>query len=347
MCSQLRQAWGTAHFHCCDLCLEAMSKRRGNVDVEEFLMKVDEKVSWEDYLAPQCLLEMLHRVGEEADPSHAERLRSAREKMYGAYTKQPSIPLIIFHGPPGAGKSFAMKAISSVAGLQPYVLQVKRLLESWEEFLFESILKELENRAKKEHVIVFVDEAEVLFPCRDTLANYASVDVRKSQRLIGDFLQWSEGLSTTKYPEGAHAPIICLATNMFQKLDPAIRDRARTVVEFGLPGPQQCAEWWSQHAKQLSSPKTIVLGWLSFACGLSYRGLWSISEKMVSRDAARQKEGFNGDVQFVEYATEILGKARERLPSVLELLQTGPRWIWTFSSLLFVLERFRWPRTRL
>ena len=30
--------------------------------------------------------------------------------------------------------------------------------------------------------IVFVGEADVLFPCRDTLANYASVDVRRFQR---------------------------------------------------------------------------------------------------------------------------------------------------------------------
>ena len=80
-----------------------------------------------------------------------------------------------------------MKTISAVAGLRQ--LQVKRLLENWQEFLFENIFKDLVKRAEKEHVILFVDAADVLFPCREALANYATVDVRRSQRLVGDFLQ--------------------------------------------------------------------------------------------------------------------------------------------------------------
>ena len=83
---------------------------------------------------------------------------------------------------------------------------------------------------------------------------------------------------------------------------------------------------------------------------LSFRELWAVAECMVQRDARRQRDGSKaGNVAFADYASELLRGAWSRLPSPIAALSQAQTWIWTASSLLFLLNRISklMPRSRL
>ena len=46
----------------------------------------------------------------------------------------PGIPLVLFWGPPGTGKTHAMRTLSMVTGLKPFTLDLAGLvdLDSWQ-----------------------------------------------------------------------------------------------------------------------------------------------------------------------------------------------------------------------
>ena len=41
----------------------------------------------------------------------------------------PGVPLVLFHGPAGGGKTHAMRIITATSGLNPFVLDTKKLKE--------------------------------------------------------------------------------------------------------------------------------------------------------------------------------------------------------------------------
>ena len=90
-------------------------------------------------------------------------------------------PIVLLYGPPGSGKSFAMRMLAAQSGLQPWELKATALQERTREpvAVFQTIL---ERMGRMENAIVYVDECEVLFPSREVMGNYASVDARGRRR---------------------------------------------------------------------------------------------------------------------------------------------------------------------
>ena len=115
------------------------------------------------------------------------------------------------------------------------------------------------------------------------------------------------------------------------------------MVQFHLPTVAQCLKWWSQHTQQLPKHEVVLLGWLSYAAGLCFRSMWNVAEAMLRRDA--MSEG----VHFTEYVMQICCEMTVSWPSFIEVLRATPSWIWTASSLVFLMERLRRfvPRARL
>ena len=299
----------------------SQEEREADTEVDQFLRPISageyqelRALTWRDYLAPRDLKEALQRIGEDLVPEKLQQRRASKRKLFGSADIQaPGIPIVLFEGPPGTGKTFGMKVLAVQSGLQPWILDVKGLQEkSWQaEALFARILDRI---SALEKAVVFVDECEVLFPRREVMAGYESVDVRSHKKMIGAFLQWAEGLATRSYSAGQAPPLLCLATNLREQMDKAVQDRARTIVTFALPTPAQCAHWWSLHARQLGATghregggvaaKHWVLGWLTWGAGLSFRGMWSIAEKMVDLDAKRSADD--------------VGEAVDDVPKVME-----------------------------
>ena len=95
------------------------------------------------------------------------------------------------------------------------------------------------------------------------------------KRLIANFIKWAEGLEQKSAVQ--QRLVVCLATNIKEDLDSAIRDRVRISVAFDLPSEPQRTDWWAQHARQLTAlGEHARLGRLSV--GLSYRNLWRGSD---------------------------------------------------------------------
>ena len=97
-------------------------------------------------------------------------------------------------------------------------------------------------------------------------------------------------------------------------------------------------------ARQLRTQplRLAVLGWLTWSAGLSFRGMWSIAEKMVDRDANV------GEPEFRDYVEEIIAHGRQEIPSALEVVKSSYRWTWTLHSIVWLLDRVRQnaPRAR-
>ena len=54
--------------------------------------------------------------------------------------------------------------------------------------------------------------------------------------MIGSFLEWPNGMVTRTAAAGEKLPLSCRATDLKEQIDPAVRDRCRSVVAYGTAG---------------------------------------------------------------------------------------------------------------
>ena len=178
------------------------------------------------------------------------------------------VPMALFTGPPGTGKTHAMRILAGSANLKAYVFDAVGLQEvSWEpEKLFVRILEHISGLEK---AIVLIDECETVFGNRDALATYGSAFAQKQMKLLTSFIRWVEGLETQNDWENRQVMLV-MATNMPAALDAAVRSRVRVAIRFPLPSAEQCTEWWQKNACHLGPAAWKQLGTASV--GLSFRG---------------------------------------------------------------------------
>jgi len=205
------------------------------------------------------------------------------------------------------------------------------------EALFAQILQLVESLSDS---IIFFDECDSIFMKRSVLAQYASVNAITHKKVINNFISWVEGLET-KLDYSKRRLVLCLATNSLEDLDPAIRDRVRRTVKFDLPTARESTNWWSTHALQLTSLEHARLGRCSE--GLSYRNLWSISEKVVRMHAARPfKRGQCREPHVGDYALEICRFKSQQAKSLPEkvaiFLQIVERAVLVLGRSLYVKD---------
>ena len=228
---------------------------------------------------------------------------------------QSEIPIVLLYGPPGTGKTHAVECLASTA-CQAFTLNARQLVAQRAETLFGQMLEKI---MRMERALIFVDECEVVFPIRSVMSNYASVEVRSHQRMLASFLEW------TNQTPGNRPPLIILATNCLDQLDPAITDRVH-MIRVPLPGPAQCGKWWSGHSPAqwaYRDLKCMVLGWLSTAMGLSFRGMDDVFKKLRDMDAApgqSMPDQRPGEPNFEIYLKRIFDHARSRSPTFAENL---------------------------
>ena len=94
------------------------SRGEANEQADQFLRPIStgeyqelQDLTWKDYLAHRALKEALQRIGEDLIPEKLEQRRASRQKLFeSADVQPPGIPIVLFEGPPGTGKTFGMKA---------------------------------------------------------------------------------------------------------------------------------------------------------------------------------------------------------------------------------------------
>ena len=249
-----------------------------------------------------------------------------------------------------------MKVISAQSKLKPFVLKAGKVREDAYRApkIWSSLLEEISRKTGAAILIHTVDEAEVVLGRRLVMSEYASVAVKAHQQMLGSFLVFIDGLQTKKYPP-SQAPLIILATNLKEDIDEAFRSRAKISICFELPSAAQCSQWWADRGarhlahSQFGALEFVALGRLSSLARLSFRELGAIADRMVLRDAQRQRTGGSaGQVGFFEYVMEIVWEARSNLPLWTKVLRNAESELWTARNVMFFLDRFgiATPRAR-
>lgn len=130
---------------------------------------------------------------------------------------------LLFHGPPGNGKTSCASAVAHAIGMPLHAVRVDGLVTS---YLGDTLkhVRQVFDFAEKAPGVLFFDEFDAL--ARDRRAHG---DVAEMQRVVNSFLQILDG-----YP--ADRPLI-VATNILDVIDPAVRRRFDEEIVFEAPTP--------------------------------------------------------------------------------------------------------------
>lgn len=135
-----------------------------------------------------------------------------------------------FVGAPGTGKTMAAQVIAKELGMELYKVELASVVSKYVGET-EKNLNEIFKQAKKSQVILFFDEADVLFSKRTE--GKESTD-KYSNMEAAFLLQKMEG----------YDGITILATNLFHHFDEAFKRRLKVVVEFPMPDREDRKQLW-------------------------------------------------------------------------------------------------------
>lgn len=158
-------------------------------------------------------------------PSEAKQ----REIDYGI--KIPSFS--IFYGPPGCGKTMLAEAIAAESGCDMYKLDLSQVGSTYVNGTVINIAKafnELEEIAKKspKPILLFMDELDSLMSKRDGSESKSEED----NKVVNTLLPLILGAQDKNI-------LIIGATNMYNSLDPAVKDRVKFSAYIGLPNESE------------------------------------------------------------------------------------------------------------
>lgn len=130
---------------------------------------------------------------------------------------------IIFHGPPGTGKTMFARALANNLDRDYIELSQADLTHNWIN-KSSQMIKELFIQANERHAVVFIDEAEMLFADRSNDHGH-----NEDKKVTNTFLRYLT-LEDTNF-------FVILATNMRDSMDNAATRSGRIDLEFeiGLP----------------------------------------------------------------------------------------------------------------
>jgi hypothetical protein len=140
--------------------------------------------------------------------------------------------VVLFHGPPGTGKTMSAAVIARTVELPAFAVDLSGLVSK---YIGETqkALARVFDRAERDGAILVFDEADALFGTRtgvqDAHDRYANQD-------IGYLLQRIE----------RHAGVVILATNLLANIDEAFQRRIDISVEFPEPSVAERLRLWAR-----------------------------------------------------------------------------------------------------
>jgi hypothetical protein len=204
-------------------------------------VKVAAVYTWDDLVLPQYQKSMLMTACNQVRYKYSVYQKwGFQDKI--SYGKSVSM---VFTGPPGTGKTMAAQVVSNELGLDIYKIELATVVSKYVGET-EKNLSKIFNQAKKSQVILFFDEADVLFSKRTEVKD--SND--KYSNMEAAFL-----LQKMEEYDG----VTILATNYIQNFDEAFKRRIKFVVDFPFPNEEQRREIW-----QRVFPQMLPLGELDY-----------------------------------------------------------------------------------
>jgi SpoVK/Ycf46/Vps4 family AAA+-type ATPase len=221
-----------------------------------------EKASWDTLIIPQSLRENLQ--------AYCRILRD-----YEAYRAQGvHLPKgLLFHGPPGCGKTQIAKTLSAEAGLNFVALSTsdcKAMWLGWSADRLATVFREARSKAPS---LIFVDKIDAVCPTRGAYADAIS------QEFTAQLLQEIDGIHSD-----SQAIFLVAATNRPDQVDAAILSRFVEQIEIPLPDASTRAALLELFLRPLrfSGDKTRVIRRLALSTtGKSGRDLRAVVNQAV------------------------------------------------------------------
>lgn len=160
-----------------------------------------------------------------------------KNRVYAQWGFEQKIPYgrgisMIFSGLPGTGKTMAAQVIASELNMDLYKVELAAVVSKYIGET-EKNLEEIFEQAKTSQVILFFDEADVLFSKR--------TEVKSSNDKYSN-LEAAYMLQKIESYEG----IVILSTNYLQNFDEAFKRRMKMIIDFPFPNPVNRLKIWKQ-----------------------------------------------------------------------------------------------------
>lgn len=238
------------------------------------LLKSD--YSWDELVLPVVTKEALERVvnwvlyGTEI---LEEQEKSKSNKISKGYP-------ILFHGPPGTGKSMAAGVIGVQTGRPVYRIDLSQVSSKYIGET-EKNLKIVFDRAQDKDWILFFDEADALFGKRtqvkDAHDKYANQEMSYLLQRVEEF-----------------AGVVILATNFSNNIDDAMTRRFQSKIYFPLPKQPEREALWSQAVPaEYSFANTVSVELLAKHFTLSGANIRNIMKQLVIMNKPKAQREFN------------------------------------------------------
>ena len=143
---------------------------------------------------------------------------------------------VLFHGPPGTGKSFAAQAIAGQLGRPLLEAAAPDLISKWVGDT-QKAFAGLFAQARGENAVLLLDEADAFLSERGAFGAH-----RHDDGMVNHLLQLLE----------KHEGVVVMASNLRERLDPALCRRLAYQLHFREPGPGERARIW-----ELMIPETV------------------------------------------------------------------------------------------
>ena len=198
--------------------------------------------------------------GEAERGIHRVLRESEKRKALEEWGLQPRRRLL-FHGPPGCGKTLAATVIAAELGLPLFRIRVETLFSR---FMGETaiLLVEIFNQAQRKRGVYLFDEFDAIGKHRAD-----ENDVGEARRIVSTFLQLLDSDESES--------LVIAATNERGALDRALFRRFDDVVSFLLPSSDARRKLLRLRTARYKFPARDINGFVQQSEGLSYADITS------------------------------------------------------------------------
>ncbi len=234
------------------------SSKTGEVRIEEIIGSGDllslsqPKVTLDQLVLPAAMIQTLQTALAQCRGDVSRRLQQwglsegifSRNRDTDGGDK-PSL-LLLFHGPPGTGKTFAAEALAGSLGKKLLVTDISRILSHWvgqsEKNLnklfaqYETIVRRSDNPP-----ILLLNECDQFLTARGSAQRAVDRMYNQMQNLFLEALERFQG-------------VLIATTNLRENLDKAFSRRFHLKLEFPFPGVSERRRLWEVHL-----PETLPL----------------------------------------------------------------------------------------
>ncbi len=213
-------------------------------DMGDKAVRLEPVFGWDDIVLPERSKALLSQACSQV------RLR---HRVYSGWGFQEKLPYgrgvsMIFTGPPGTGKTMGAQVMAKELGMDIYRVSLANVVSKYIGET-EKNLNDIFEKARSCRVILFFDEADVLFAKR--------TEVKDSN---DKYSNMESAFLLQKMEE--YSGVVILATNLVQNFDEAFKRRMRFIVEFPFPDASHRRELWKKAFPQKTPLGDIDLDFL-------------------------------------------------------------------------------------